>query len=162
MLRVATDVGGTFTDLVYFEIDEKSKTANLTDSGNDKAEIILKERKIINEGTLYDISNVAVVHHINQALRANKLFEKDFQTACEGADRVLGDIDIDTNAKEIIIEMVYQMGEGGVSKFKGMLSALSDGRYTDASDEMIDSLWYRQTPNRASALALAMREIDVA
>ena len=92
----------------------------------------------------------------------NTLFEKDFQTACEGADRVLGDIDIDTNAKEIIIEMVYQMGEGGVSKFKGMLSALSDGRYTDASDEMIDSLWYRQTPNRASALALAMREIDVA
>ena len=92
----------------------------------------------------------------------NKLFEKDFQTACEGADRVLGDIDIDTNAKEIIIEMVYQMGESGVSKFKGMLSALSDGRYTDASDEMIDSLWYRQTPNRASELALAMREIDVA
>jgi lysozyme len=92
----------------------------------------------------------------------NKLFEKDFQTACEGADNILGDCDIDIDAKEIIIEMVYQMGEGGVSKFKGMLSALSDGRYTDASDEMIDSLWYRQTPNRASALALAMREIDVA
>ncbi len=60
-----------------FEIDEKSKTANLTDAGNDKAEKILKERNIISEGTLYDISNVAVVHHINQALRANKLFEKD-------------------------------------------------------------------------------------
>ena len=66
-----------FLDENDFEIDEKSKTANLTDAGNDKAEIILKERKIINEGTLYDISNVAVVHHINQALRANKLFEKD-------------------------------------------------------------------------------------
>ncbi len=66
-----------FLDKNDFEIDEKSKTANLTDAGNDKAEIILKERKIINEGTLYDISNVAVVHHINQALRANKLFEKD-------------------------------------------------------------------------------------
>ena len=60
-----------------FEIDEKTKTANLTDTGNDKAEKILKERNIISEGTLYDISNVAVVHHINQALRANKLFEKD-------------------------------------------------------------------------------------
>ena len=60
-----------------FEIDEKSKTANLTDTGNDKAEKILRERNIISEGTLYDISNVAVVHHINQALRANKLFEKD-------------------------------------------------------------------------------------
>ena len=92
----------------------------------------------------------------------DKLFEKDFQTACEGADRVLGDIDIDTQAKEIIIEMVYQMGESGVSKFKGMLSALQEGKYTNASDEMIDSLWYRQTPNRASALALSMREIDVA
>ncbi len=66
-----------FLDKNDFEIDEKSKTANLTDAGNDKAEIMLKERKIINEGTLYDISNVAVVHHINQALRANKLFEKD-------------------------------------------------------------------------------------
>tara|TARA_R100000329_G_C7428454_1_gene150598 strand:+ start:65 stop:490 length:426 start_codon:yes stop_codon:yes gene_type:complete len=92
----------------------------------------------------------------------NKLFEKDFQTACEGADRVLGDCDIDTTAKEVVIEMVYQMGEGGVSKFKGMLSALKQGNYTDASDEMIDSLWYRQTPNRASELALTMREIDVA
>ena len=60
-----------------FEIDEKTKTVNLTDAGNDKAEKILKERNIISEGTLYDISNVAVVHHINQALRANKLFEKD-------------------------------------------------------------------------------------
>ena len=60
-----------------FEIDEKTKTANLTDTGNDKAEKILIERNIISEGTLYDISNVAVVHHINQALRANKLFEKD-------------------------------------------------------------------------------------
>lgn len=92
----------------------------------------------------------------------NKLFEKDFQTACEGADNILGDCDIDIVAREVIIEMVYQMGEGGVSKFKGMLSALQEERYTDASDEMIDSLWYRQTPNRASALALAMREIDVA
>ncbi len=66
-----------FLDDNDFEIDEKTKTANLTDAGNDKAEKILKERNIISEGTLYDISNVAVVHHINQALRANKLFEKD-------------------------------------------------------------------------------------
>ena len=92
----------------------------------------------------------------------SNLFEQDFQTACDGADNILGDCDIDIVAREVIIEMVYQMGEGGVSKFKGMLSALKQGNYTDASDEMIDSLWYRQTPNRASALALAMREIDVA
>ncbi len=66
-----------FLDKEDYEIDEKSKTAFLTEVGNDKAEKILKERKIILEGTLYDITNVAIVHHINQALRANKLFEKD-------------------------------------------------------------------------------------
>ena len=66
-----------YLDKDDIEIDEKSKTATLTDAGNDKAEQILKERNIIKEGTLYDISNVSIVHHINQALRANKLFEKD-------------------------------------------------------------------------------------
>ena len=60
-----------------YEIDEKTKSAFLTDEGNDNAEKILKERNIISEGTLYDIENVSVVHHINQALRASKLFEKD-------------------------------------------------------------------------------------
>ena len=60
-----------------YEIDEKSKSANLTDIGNDHAEKICKQRNIISEGTLYDIANVTIVHHINQALRANKLFDKD-------------------------------------------------------------------------------------
>ena len=66
-----------FLDPEDYEIDEKTKTGTLTDKGNDKAESILKEKNIITEGTLYDVSNVSVVHHINQALRANKLFEKD-------------------------------------------------------------------------------------
>jgi len=66
-----------FLDQDDYEIDEKSKSANLTDQGNDKAEKILIERKIIQSKSLYDIENVAIVHHINQALRAHKLFEKD-------------------------------------------------------------------------------------
>jgi len=66
-----------FLDQEDYEIDEKSKSANLTDKGNDKAEKILSERNIIKSKSLYDIENVAVVHHINQALRAHKLFEKD-------------------------------------------------------------------------------------
>ena len=60
-----------------YEIDEKSKSANLTDIGNDHAEQICKQRNIISDGTLYDVTNVTIVHHINQALRANKLFTKD-------------------------------------------------------------------------------------
>ena len=66
-----------FLDKNDYEIDEKSKSANLTEDGNDKAEKILSERNIIKSKSLYDIENVAVVHHINQALRAHKLFEKD-------------------------------------------------------------------------------------
>ena len=66
-----------FLDEDDYEIDEKSKSGNLTEKGNDKAEKILSERKIIQSNSLYDIENVAVVHHINQALRAHKLFEKD-------------------------------------------------------------------------------------
>ena len=60
-----------------YEIDEKSKSVNLTDIGNDHAEQICKQKNIISDGTLYDVTNVTIVHHINQALRANKLFEKD-------------------------------------------------------------------------------------
>ncbi len=60
-----------------YEIDEKSKLVNLTDIGNDHAEQICKQKNIISVGTLYDVTNVTIVHHINQALRANKLFEKD-------------------------------------------------------------------------------------
>ena len=66
-----------FLDQDDYEIDEKSKSANLTEKGNDKAEKILSERKIIQSKSLYDIENVTVVHHINQALRAHKLFDKD-------------------------------------------------------------------------------------
>ena len=65
-----------FLNQADYEIDEKSKTANLTDLGNDRAEEILKKQNLIN-GALYDAENVTIVHHINQALRAHKLFEID-------------------------------------------------------------------------------------
>ena len=66
-----------FLDQADYEIDEKSKTANLTDLGNDRAEEILKKQNLIKNGALYDAENVTIVHHINQALRAHKLFEID-------------------------------------------------------------------------------------
>ena len=60
-----------------FEVDEKSKTASLTDVGNDRAEEILTKQNLIKNGRLYDAENVTIVHHVNQALRAHKLFEID-------------------------------------------------------------------------------------
>ena len=53
--------------------------------------------------------------------------------------------------------MVYQIGEGGVSKFKNMWKALDTEDYGEASFQMLDSLWAKQTPARAGKLAGKMR-----
>ena len=52
------------------------------------------------------------------------------------------------------------MGAFGVSKFKGMLKALSEKDYKRASYEMLDSLWARQTPNRAKRMSERMANIS--
>ena len=59
--------------------------------------------------------------------------------------------------QEIIAEMCYQLGVGGVLKFKKMWRALKEFDYETASKEMIDSRWYVQTPNRANHLSEMMR-----
>ncbi|PPR34785.1 MAG: Protein translocase subunit SecA [Alphaproteobacteria bacterium MarineAlpha6_Bin3] len=60
-----------------FEKDEKSKSVNLTDAGVGIVEKILKENKLLKKNNLFDSENIVVLHHVNQALRAHKLFEKD-------------------------------------------------------------------------------------
>jgi len=60
-----------------YEKDEKSKSVTLTDIGNEHAEVLLQEAGLLNEGGLYEFSNITLVHHVNQALRAHKLFERD-------------------------------------------------------------------------------------
>src|SRR6202012_3113483 len=60
-----------------FELDEKQRTVNLTEAGMEKMEQSLRQTGQLKTGTLYDIENVSVVHHVNQALRAHKLFQRD-------------------------------------------------------------------------------------
>jgi preprotein translocase subunit SecA len=60
-----------------FEKDEKQRTVTLTEVGVEKVENLLRENDLLTEGTLYDIHNIALVHHTNQALRAHKLFARD-------------------------------------------------------------------------------------
>ena len=60
-----------------FEKDEKQRAVTLTEAGVEKIEALLREVGLLTEGTLYDIHNVSLVHHANQALRAHKLFTKD-------------------------------------------------------------------------------------
>ena len=59
---------------------------------------------------------------------------------------------------EVVYEMVYQLGLNGVSKFKKMLKALEREDYNKASAEMLDSLWAKQTPNRAIKLSNQMKK----
>ncbi|MEE2526065.1 preprotein translocase subunit SecA [Hyphobacterium sp. HN65] len=60
-----------------YEIDEKSRSILITEDGNEKIEDLLRERGLLEEGDLYDAENVMVVHHLNQALRAHKIYQKD-------------------------------------------------------------------------------------
>jgi preprotein translocase subunit SecA len=60
-----------------FELDEKQRTVNLTEAGNEHTEALLREIGALKEGSLYEAANATLVHHVNQALRAHKLFSRD-------------------------------------------------------------------------------------
>jgi len=60
-----------------YELDEKQRTSNLTEAGNEHIEEMLRGADLLKEGSLYDAANATLVHHVNQALRAHKLFQRD-------------------------------------------------------------------------------------
>ena len=61
----------------HFEKDEKQRSITFTDAGTEYAEQILNDKGILTEGALYDLHNVSLVHHLNQALRAHHMFKRD-------------------------------------------------------------------------------------
>jgi preprotein translocase subunit SecA len=64
-------------DKADYEMDEKQRTVNLTEVGMERMERMLKEADLLKSDSLYDVENVSTVHHVNQALRAHKLFQRD-------------------------------------------------------------------------------------
>ena len=62
-------------------------------------------------------------------------------------------------AKEVVINMCYQLGLSGFSKFKKTIYLLETEQYEDASIEMLDSLWAKQTPRRAKELSEVLRSL---
>ncbi len=60
-----------------YEKDEKQKTIILTEDGTEKAERMLETAGLLDGENLYDFENTQVVHHLNQSLRANKMFKRD-------------------------------------------------------------------------------------
>ena len=89
-----------------------------------------------------------------------KIFERDFARAMTGAEDLLMLCpNIHETARHIVVEMVYQMGSYGVSRFKKFLQALQDSDYKEASVQMLDSRWAKQTPNRANRMSERMANI---
>ena len=74
-----------------FDLDEKQRSVTLTDKGLENIENLLLQNKIMVEGGLYDISNVGILHHVNQSLRAHKLFQKDTHYIVRGGKVVIID-----------------------------------------------------------------------
>src|SRR6516162_6393292 len=64
-------------DKTDYEVDEKQRTVTLTEAGMEKLEQRLRDATLLKGDSLYDVENVSTVHHVNQALRAHKLFQRD-------------------------------------------------------------------------------------
>ena len=64
-----------------------------------------------------------------------------------------------SDCKTVLMEMCYQLGVTGVSKFKKALKAMEDGDWEKAADEMLDSKWAKQTPRRAKEMSNIVRSL---
>ena len=83
------------------------------------------------------------------------ILQKDLQGSIDGAEELCEGLKISDDAKIIIIEMIFQLGKTGVSKFRNMWKALKQTppQYDVAATEMLDSRWAKQTPGRAKEMS---------
>jgi len=61
----------------HYEKDEKQRTVTLNEAGQEHSEALLRRHGLLSEGSLYDIHNISLLHHLNQSVRAHTLFERD-------------------------------------------------------------------------------------
>lgn len=87
-----------------------------------------------------------------------EVFNQDFNKAVEGTEELISQLNLVlATVKGVIIEMVFQLGKTGVSKFKKFFEALNKQDYNEAANQMIDSNWHKQTPKRCEELANIIR-----
>lgn len=108
---------------------------------------LCKPQEAWDEGQEYDIEML------------EQYFEQDFSFALAGAESLIGNVEIPQEGKEVIIEMVFQLGKMGVSKFSKMWKAIDKQDYKEAANQMLDSRWHKQTKSRAESLATIMRSL---
>ena len=90
----------------------------------------------------------------------NRVFEYDFKKSLDGAGRITDFDKLHPKAQEVAIECCFVLGAKGFSSFKRTIGHLNEGRWTDASAELKNSLWYKkQASNRVSALCEILESI---
>ena len=97
--------------------------------------------------------------------QAEELLMSDVKQAAEDAKLLMRDNKSQSQESQqlvdVITQMVFQLGKEGTRGFKNMWAALKQGDYVKASEEMLDSRWAKQTPQRARAVAREMRMLRV-
>ena len=92
--------------------------------------------------------------------RVIEAFDNDVQVVLADCERLYNDFNVLPEEVQLIIaNMMFNMGRPRLSKFKGMKAGVDAQDWNKAADEMIDSNWYRQVPNRAGRLVKRMRAL---
>ncbi len=92
--------------------------------------------------------------------RVIEAFNEDVETVLSDCAILYDDFDdLPEEAQLIIANMMFNLGRPRLSKFKGMKAGVDARDWKKAADEMIDSAWYRQVPNRAGRLVTRMKAL---
>ena len=94
--------------------------------------------------------------------RVKECFDKDVQSVLRDCTLLYKDFDeLPEEVKQIVANMMFNMGRPRLSKFKGMKAGVDANDWNKAADEMVDSGWYRQVTNRAQRLVDRMRLVGI-
>ena len=93
--------------------------------------------------------------------RVAEAFEQDVQNVLSDCAKLYSDFDdLPEEARQIIANMMFNLGYPRLSKFKGMKAGVDSQDWNRAADEMIDSRWYKQVTNRAQRLVDRIRALE--
>ena len=106
-------------------------------------------------GYSFAIKDLELTEHIADQILMKKLSELNLKII----DRFKWYFTSPQKVQDVVVNMCYQMGISGFSKFKKTIYYLETEQYEEAADEMLDSLWHKQTPNRSKELSDIIRSL---
>ena len=95
--------------------------------------------------------NILLKKQINKK-ELEEIFEKDFKKALSNFNNTFKPSTLNEKESELLIEMIFQLGIKGCLKFKNLIKNIKKGNKHLVCFDMMDSLWYKQTPNRVKTL----------